>query len=87
MNMGPTLEEARTGSCAVGYTPPEKQENMKVISGGQLSKEATAAAIGVTPEKLQKMRDYAAELKRKYPQMKENRIKRKTAEYFKIKLT
>ncbi len=38
------------------------------------------------PEKLQAIKAYAAELHRKHPQMKQNRIMRKVAEKFKIKL-
>lgn len=47
----------------------------------------TAKKIGVTPDKLAAMRKYSAELKRKFPHMKTNRIQRKVAEQFKIKLT
>lgn len=39
------------------------------------------------PEELkEKMKKYAAELRRKFPHMKPARIGRKVAEYFKVKL-
>lgn len=49
--------------------------------------EQTAETLGITPEKLKSMREYAAKLKKKFPRMKDNRIQRKVAEQFKIKLT
>jgi hypothetical protein len=37
-------------------------------------------------DKLQAMKDYAKELRRRFPQMKPKRLERKVAEHFKIKL-
>lgn len=41
----------------------------------------------VPADKLDAMRTYWAELKKKFPKMKDHRIDRKVAERFKIKLT
>jgi hypothetical protein len=41
----------------------------------------------IAPERLEQIKDYARKLHKKYPHMSEARVRRKTAEYFKIKLT
>jgi len=41
----------------------------------------------IGPEKLAKMIEYTKVLRKKHPTMKEDRVKRKVAEYFKVKLT
>lgn len=41
---------------------------------------------GIPPERIEEMRDYAIKLHRKFPHMKPDRVKRKVAEYFKVKL-
>jgi hypothetical protein len=46
-----------------------------------------ARQLGITVEKLHEMQNYALTLRKKFPHMKPDRIKRKVAEYFKIKLT
>lgn len=46
-----------------------------------------AETLGLSPERLQEIKDYAIKLRRKFPQFKEDRLRRKVAEYFKIKLT
>lgn len=47
----------------------------------------TARKIGITPERLLEMREYTKMIKKKYPHMKPDRLQRKVAEYFKVKLT
>jgi phage antirepressor YoqD-like protein len=59
----------------------QHKEMMKKIELQQ-----TAKNIGVEPERLQRMRDYAIMLRKKFPYMKPERLKRKVAEYFKIEL-
>ncbi len=41
----------------------------------------------ISSEKMQEMTDYAKKLRRKFPHIKPNRIMKKTAEYFRVKLT
>lgn len=48
--------------------------------------EKSAAELGIPPELLQRMRDYTAQLRKQFPHMKENRMRRKVAEYFKSKI-
>lgn len=43
--------------------------------------------INVPPQMLQRMRDYALLLRKKYPHWKPAKLQRKVAEHFKIKLT
>lgn len=61
-----------------GLTPAEAAKKAELYM--------SAKSIGVTVEKLIEMRQYAAKLRKKFPHMKEDRIKKKVAEYFKIKL-
>jgi hypothetical protein len=59
------------GSCYIPTTEPKEQTIEDVIP----------------PEKLDAMQNYARELRRKFPHMKQNRIMKKVAEHFKVKLT
>lgn len=43
-------------------------------------------AVAITEERLQEMKAYAVKLRKKFPHMKPERIKRKVAEYFKVDL-
>lgn len=49
--------------------------------------EASPAQLQIPPEKQAEMIAYAKKLRAKFPHMKPDRIKRKVAEYFKVKLT
>jgi hypothetical protein len=49
--------------------------------------EAAAATLGLPVEKFKEIQAYTLTMRKKYPQMKAERIKRKVAEHFKIKLT
>jgi hypothetical protein len=49
-------------------------------------KPAPGALESLPPEKFAAMQKHAMELRRKFPHMKPNRIKKKVAEYFKVKL-
>ena len=87
----------RPGSCVIN--PGFITDALILDSGGndeglteaeQLKKAElylSAKKIGVTVERLLEMRSYTAKLKKQFPHMKESRIQRKVAEYFKIKLT
>ena len=46
----------------------------------------SAKILGVTVERLREFRAYVKTLRTKFPHMKQDRIARKAAEYFKIKL-
>jgi hypothetical protein len=52
----------------------------------RLELESTSKKLGITPEKLKAIRDYTVRLRKKFPHMKPDRLKRKVAEYFKVKL-
>jgi len=65
------------GSCDPARFAPTEQELNDIAFRGNVP----------PPEKIQAMKDYARNLKIKYPQMSEKRIMRKTAEYFKVKIT
>lgn len=73
-------------SCKMSWEPPVERTVNENAPKVKLTDDEHAAAIGVTTEKLLKMRAFANDLRRRNPKMKEDRIKRKTAEYFKIKL-
>lgn len=72
-------------------------ENEAIARGGSFSnsfldelKESSAPATGleVVPEEtIKKWKDYADHLRKKFPHMKPDRIKKKVAAYFKINLT
>lgn len=40
----------------------------------------------IPPHRMEQMKEHFAKLKKKFPHMKDNRIAKKTANYFKIKL-
>jgi hypothetical protein len=61
-----------------------QQQHVEVMKKIELQQ--SALKIGVTPERLQQMRDHAKYLRKKFPHMKPDRLKRKVAEYFKVKL-
>jgi hypothetical protein len=42
--------------------------------------------LNVDPEKVEAMKAYALQLRKKFPHMKQQRLGRKVAEYFKVKL-
>lgn len=65
--------QERGGSCGLSFV-----NETKPLS--------TTEGKVVPDELLQKMKDYAKELRRKHPHMKIKRVERKVAEYFKIKL-
>lgn len=49
--------------------------------------EAAAAVLGLPVEKFKEVQAYALLMRKKYPHMKPDRVRRKVAEHFKIKLT
>lgn len=81
----------RTASCMVKPRLNQGLEIVPVEDFKEVEEKAelyiAAKKIGVSVERLLQMREYAAKLKKQFPHMKENRIQRKVAEYFKIKLT
>lgn len=66
----------RSASCDIGLQalPADKEKK-------------PAGLEHVPAEKIMQMQAYADQLHKKFPHMKPNRIKKKTAEHFKIKLT
>lgn len=75
----------RSGSCQVKLGVPDALE---IYEAEKQKKPVLVDAEGkeISEQKMECMKDYAAMLRRKYPHMKPGRIKRKVAEYFKIKL-
>ncbi len=64
----------QTGSCYL----PEMTETKE--------KKSEPIEMTVPAEKLEAMKAYAVKLRKKFPHMKPDRIKKKVAEYFKVKL-
>jgi hypothetical protein len=75
----------RAGSCQVKLGVGDA---LQIYDEEKKKKPALTDGDGkeISEEKLKAMKDYAATLRRKFPHMKPDRIKRKVAEYFKIKL-
>jgi hypothetical protein len=67
------VNEAKKVAARVGF-----ENNPKLIE--------QAEAMGITPAKLQAMKEYAANLVRHDKKMKQSTVRRKTLEKFKIKL-
>lgn len=68
------MNEVRRGSCDLSGTA----RNVEVVP--------RKPEVTVSQEKFIEMKKYAAELRRKFPHMKPDRLKRKVMEYFHIKL-
>lgn len=85
--------EPRFPSCELGLNiivPPMPGIEAPEFSQEEIKKAElylSAKKIGLSVERLLEMRNYTAKLKKQFPKMKEARIQRKVAEYFKIKLT
>lgn len=70
---------AQQPGCATGYTPDIPNATAtRAINNMKME--------GVPVDKLAAMKDYAVELRRKFPHMKPARLQRKVADYFHIKL-
>lgn len=84
MNAGSLM---RKPSCDLGMAKETAPEEVSEEAINKANSYLAAKQLGVTEEKLLAMQNYAKELRRKHPHMKPDRLKRKVAEYFKIKLT
>jgi hypothetical protein len=70
-------------SCDIsGFVIPFETKPVKAKE----KKPAPGVLESLPPEKFAAMQKHAMELRRKFPHMKPNRIKKKVAEYFKVKL-
>lgn len=65
---------------------PESLKKLAEAEAKQLSDEKFATENGITVERLDMMRRYAKELVRKNPKMRPERVNRKVAEHFNVKL-
>lgn len=81
-NMAPPLTK-RKGELEVIIDKPAFKELPKQDPEKTLYQDANGKVI--TPEKIEAMKKYARDLRRKHPTMKAARIQRKTEEFFKIK--
>lgn len=63
------------GSCDISFDSQPVEQKKEVMSMEQ-----------IPLEKQYEMRDYAVKLRKKFPHMKPDRLKKKVAEYFKVKL-
>ncbi len=81
------VDAMRSASCEVKLAPPKEQVVVSDPAAKKAQDFLAAKSMGVTVEKLHEMIDYTKRLRKKFPHMKEDRVKRKVAEYFKIKLT
>lgn len=71
--------QARKSTCALEV----EQDEQPALEEKGLS---TIEGTEIPAERLQAMKDYALELRRRFPHMKLKRLERKVAEHFKIKL-
>lgn len=75
--------------CDVSVHPYNRDCEGNVIPTPATPKQqlpAEAQPTGIPPEKLRAMQDYAKKLRRNSPTMKMERIQRKVAEKFKVKI-
>ena len=66
---------------------PEQREKFEEGKQKLIMEIKAAEQLGVNLDRFREIKAYAAKLHRKYPKWKAERIKRKTAAYFRIKLT
>lgn len=59
------------GGCDLSMKPVEEQQSVVPV---------------IPPERVEAMKQCAVKLRRKHPHMKPDRLKKKVAEYFKVKL-
>lgn len=71
----------RVAACDVGQIPPFGRNDNKVKD-----QPATTQVLPVTEAKQKAMQEYANKLRKKFPHMKKQRLMKKVAEYFKVKL-
>jgi hypothetical protein len=64
-----------------------KNDQFKPDANNKDKEAAAAATLGLPIEKFKEIQDYTLAMRRKYPHMKPDRVRRKVAEHFKIKLT
>lgn len=76
MSYDESFAKSLTGSCNVSFNREEAAQPQKEV----MSMEQ------IPLEKQYEMRDYAVKLRKKHPHMKPDRLKKKVAEYFKVKL-
>jgi hypothetical protein len=84
---GMPLPQHRRQSCTTSPFSPEEQDQLRAAKEMITAEQASADRMGITIERLRQLRAYAETLHKKYPHMSEERVQRKAAEYFKIKLT
>lgn len=82
------MHEKRDFCCDVKAFPKNTDcEGRPIASQEQLGKKLyTIDGDPITEDRRKQMEDYARQLRSKFPHMKPDRIARKTAEYFKVKL-
>lgn len=77
---------ARTPSVELSAFTIAEQRNINLAQKKVNEVENSAKTLGVSVEKFEEMQNYAAKLRKKFPSMKPERVSRKVAEHFKIKL-
>ena len=83
--------EQRIGSCNINAFPSMTDCEGNLVKKQEAStvktiEEQNAEILGVTPAKLQAMKEYAALLRRMDSKIKKSTVRRKVCEKFKIKL-
>lgn len=73
-----SIKSIKEANQSTRFIPDAADENQN---------EAAAATLGLPVEKFKEIQAYTIQLRRKYPHMKPDRVRRKVAEHFKIKLT
>lgn len=82
--------QKRASSCDLGFgieVPDAIVVDQSIMDKPENKLLLTTDGQAVPAENVEAMMAYAKELHRKFPHMKESRVKRKVAEHFKIKLT
>jgi uncharacterized short protein YbdD (DUF466 family) len=81
------IKPQRVGLVSTDVFTDHEKEMIEKVKNISEEEEQSALRMGVSVERLREFRAYVKKLKTKHPQMKPDRVARKAAEYFKIKLT
>lgn len=72
--------------CVTSVLTAEQTQQLQAAKRIQNEEAFRAAQVGMSVEQLRAVNAYTRELRIKFPHMKPDRLQRKVAEYFKIKL-
>ncbi|WPV66290.1 hypothetical protein [Chitinophaga sp. LS1] len=81
------MKESTKPMIVPNYYLPYIQKISPIGEKSGIAYEQVAARLGLPVEKFKEIQAYTMKLRKKYPHMKPDRIKRKVCEHFKIRLT